>query len=117
MKPRTPEEWKKSGVLNDFQIEELEKAAKNPVLLEALEKVICYEIKVQGVLNNGLPFDLGNNFILDYVKVIGGAKDDKWLGEEVRALFWAQQYLEQALSSIKSFQPEKVVSKNENPAI
>lgn len=117
-KPRTPQEWKDSGVLNEFQIEELTKVAQNPILLEALEKVLCYEIKTQGVFKNNLPFDAGNNFILDYIKAIGGSKDNKWLGEEIRALFWGVQYLEEGLKNIKAFgQPEKDSNSSENPAI
>lgn len=117
-KPRSKQEWLESGILNDFQIEELERAASNPVLLEALEKVLCYEIGSEGVFKNNLPFDAGKNFILSYVQGIGGVISNERLGEDVRSLFWGVLRLKEGIKNIQSFDPrEKVVSNNENPAI
>ena len=118
-KPRSAEEWKESGVLNDFQTEELVKAGQNPILLEALEKVLCYEIGSEGVLKNNLPFDAGANFILSYVQGVGGVIGNERLGADVRALFWGVLRLKEGLHNVRNFgqgEGEKVGG-NENPAI
>ena len=117
-KPRTKQECHDSGILNDFQFEELEKLAQNPVLLEALEKVLCHEIVSEGVFNNKVPFDAGQNFILSYVQGIGGVINNERLGEDVRALFWGILRLKEGIKTIKAFnEPEKVSNNDKNPAI
>src|SRR3990167_9020667 len=106
-KPRSLEEWK--TFLNDHQVNELKKLSDNPILLEALEKVLCYEIATEGVFAKNKPFDATNNFVLSYVQAVGGVINNERLGEDVRGLFWVVHRLKEGLNMIKSFnQPEKV---------
>ena len=117
-KPRTREEWVKSGILNDFQVDELEKLAQNPVLLGALEKVLCYEVVCEGVLENKVPFNAGNNFVLSYVQGIGGVIDNERLGADVRALFWGVLRMKEGLKNIAGFhQTERSSNEDSNPAL
>ena len=114
-KPRSLEEWK--AFLNDHQISELKKLSDNPILLEALEKVLCYEIATEGVFEKNQPFDSTNNFVLSYVQAVGGVINNERLGEDVRGLFWGVHRLKDGLSMIKNFKQTEKVGENQNPAV
>ena len=114
-KPRSRAEW--AEVLSDAELNELDRIADNPFLLQALEKIICYELVSEGLLAAGKSFDAGKNFVLGYVQELGGVLSNERLGEDVRALFWGVLRLREGLQNIRNFKEKPKVGNSENPAI
>lgn len=114
-KPRTTEEW--DGILNEHQIDELCRLADNPILLEAIEKVVCYELVSEGVFEKDKPFDSGQNYILNYVQELGGVLNNERLGQDVRALMWGVLRLREGIQNIRGFKKQEKVGESENPGI
>lgn len=93
--------------LDDQEIGELEKLAGNPILLKAIEKVLCHEIYHNGVLKPGEPADFSRNFLLNYTSAVGEKTSNEKLGEDVRSYWWALTTLESGVNQLKSFKKQE----------
>jgi len=112
----TNDEWRK--YLGDAKFAELQAAAENPTLLEALEDVFCLEIKEDNSAAPGRPGDMHGNWLFNYVLQAGGSVQDEMLLKQIRGYVVGLQLVQNALRVIERFKKEPDKSEeDENPAV
>ena len=105
----TTEEWK--DYLGEQKFAELEAIASNPTLLEALEDVLCIEIREDNSAAPGRPADLHGNYLMDLV--LRGAPID-----QLKTYVVALQLVQNGVRCIEKFKPgPNKENPGENPAV
>lgn len=96
--------------LNDIEKDEVRKFAENSVAFNAVKKVILEGLYNQGRLEAGKPADPLKNFMLGHISTPKGTtpapilmKDDKGLGEDIRALMQGVSLLVDGFETLESF--------------
>ena len=112
----TKEIWKE--FLGNTKFNELRRIADNQLAMEALEDVICQEIKADNLNQPGRPADLQGNFFYAYIDRLGPGLKNEELGEKLRSYHFALLALNRAFRELKSFksEPEQAIEP-ENDAV
>lgn len=104
--------------LSEQEFDELVKLAENPVLLGAVEKVLCHEIYHNGILEPGESADFSRNFLLAFISNKGNEFSNEKLGQDVRSYWWGLHALELGMNELKKFKrPEERSLEAENIAV
>ena len=81
----TKEAWRE--YLGDAKFSELRHAAENTTLLEAIEDVMCHEVKNDNTAIPGRPANSEGNFFFAYIEKLGTSVDNEKLGEQLRGYY------------------------------
>ena len=112
----TTEEWK--DYLGEQKFNEIVRIAENPTALEALEDVLCVEIKQDNSAAPGRPADAQGNWLFSYILQAGGSVSDEMLMKQARGYVVGLSLVQNALRAIEKFKPEpKKENPGENPAV
>lgn len=100
----TKQKWQE--VLGSAKFNELVRIADNQLAMEALEDVICQEIKNDNMNNPGRPADLQGNFFYAFIERLGPGLKNEELGLNLRSYHFALLSLGRAFKELKSFKSE-----------
>ncbi len=109
----------KSVYLSDIEQEKVENFMADPILKEAIRKVLLAGVYVNGVLKQGEPADARKNWALSF----GGMNpqiSNAELGENLRAYTWAINMVEAAWAKLEDYKVEKPQAPSKpkkNPAL
>ena|SRR3990167_6780489 len=103
--------------LSEAEIRKLEAVNEDPLLLEALKKVVLHPIYHQGVLKKGYFAEQNLNFILRGVQnALAENKKMEDIGRELTANFIACQLVDLGFNTISRFKKVETPPATENPA-
>ena len=112
----THADWKKH--LGDAKFNELQKIADNDRALEAIEDVLCQEIKQDNLDKLGKVSDVQGNFFYAYIDKLGPALKNDELGEKLRSYHFALLALQRAVKALAGFKKSaEALEEKENDAI
>jgi len=108
-------------IISDREKKEIQKFIGNPIMRNAVEKVLLASIYSAGTLKEGESYDFGRNFAFSLVMDGTGARydiDDKKLGEKLRACIEGISFLATGFQELDKFKEIKEEKKpKSNPAI
>jgi len=107
--------------LTELEAVEIEKFNNNPVLADAIKKVLLDAVYNQGVIKKGKKHNsLHNAFIaLSFQTVQGGVISNERLGEDLRAMTQGLNFVEAGFKELSKIKTEERSEEKEevNPAI
>ena len=92
-------------ILNDLEKAELTRFVENPVLFEAVKKVLLAGVYSNGVLSPGEPVNAMRNFALSLVTGREGVSNDI-IGADLRACAEGIRVVEAGFNELKKFKAE-----------
>jgi len=91
-------------VLNESEVQELEKFANNETLLQAVKKCLLFDVYYNGVMEAGMPVNAGRNFLLSLVGSPGReAVPTEKIGHDMEVAWQAINIVEGGFKDLENF--------------
>ncbi|RLF07588.1 MAG: hypothetical protein DRJ64_02675 [Thermoprotei archaeon] len=99
-------------ILNDKEVSEVQRFLENPVLKQAIEKIVLFGVYSNGTLQKGKEANPMRNFAITINEPDGKSMSDEQVGQILRAKRYAIEMLEEGFGQLETF--KKVVEKEKD---
>ena len=103
------------NILNEIEKNELSKFAENPVMLNAVKKILLRGVYFDGTLKAGEKPEPLKNFLLSIIsKSMDIAQSDEKIANDLKAICMGIQVVEFTFKELEKFKKEKPSERNQD---